>query len=239
MRLLLSLLLLLVLALPSGADRRGILLSKKVQAAGGGGGGYAFVFSASKGGNTETATSDAVDTTGATLIVVATSHFSPTPTLSDSKGNTWTALTTYGPGSYEVKMYYCVSPTVGSGHTFTLAGANTYPTFTVLGFSGGSLSSPFDQQNGATGSSFDTVQPGSITPTQDNELVVTALSGALSGTPASIDSGFSTPVQIANGSGAIFNAIAYKIQTTAAAVNPTWSVSATASTGAAAIASFK
>lgn len=187
-------------------------------------------------------TTSSVDSTGASLLVVVVSSYdlSSEPTLTDSKGNTWTGLTAQGPGgsNQRVRIFYAANPTVGSSHTFTLSGSTTYSSVSALAFSGAKTASPFDQQNGATGGST-SLATGSVTPSEDGELVVAGI--ALDSAPSSltIDSGFSTPAVVYFLGGSSYGVgSAYKIQTTAAAVNPTWSW--TGSSGqAAAIATFK
>src|SRR5262249_1127355 len=81
-------------------------------------------------------TTSSVDITGATLIVITTAY-DGTPTgctVSDSKSNTWTGLTTYTGGLDALKIYYAVNPTVGTGHTFTCSGS--FPTCGVSLYSG-------------------------------------------------------------------------------------------------------
>ncbi len=184
-------------------------------------------------GDSSTALTSAIDTTGATLLVVAITRFqgdAPNPeNLSDSKGNTWHRLTSIRGSTSAVCLFYAESPTVGSGHTFTFTDAS-FGSLTVAAFSGALLTSPFDQENGAAAT-----QPGSITPGEDNELVVTSFSsfdGSAPGTPSGYTTTDSTPnvpsVNLAGG-------IAYQIQTTATATNPNSWATATVST----VASFK
>ncbi len=70
--------------------------------------------------NGNTITSGAITTTGANLIVVNVGSYSVNPaTFGDSKSNIWTALTLQSVTSgVQTRLYYCVNPTVGSGHTF-------------------------------------------------------------------------------------------------------------------------
>jgi hypothetical protein len=115
----------------------------------------------------------------------------------------------------------------------------SYPAIAVAAFSG-SHAAPFDQENQNNGVAA-TIQPGSITPAQDNELIISGFTpeGAMGG-PASINEGMTIADQIdATGGSNVGIAIAYKTQTTAAAINPTWTVFASALTCAAVIASFK
>jgi hypothetical protein len=86
-----------------------------------------------------------------------------------------------------------------------------------VAFSGAS-GSPLDQFN----SNF-SGQSGSITPTQNNEVVVSGMSSIDSAT-ATVDSGF-TGIAVPNVTAQhIGNGIAYLIQTTATSENVTWSV---------------
>lgn len=167
------------------------------------------------------ATTGALDSSGANLIAICivASGSASGITVSDSKSNTWSVLTS--PGGVYLLMYYCFAPTVGSGHTFSIAATNGYTSITVLGASG-AVASPFDQENQAAD-----YQPGSVTPSEDNELVLTALGFGSAGGTSSVDSGFTKVEDLDfSGGNAYGIALAYKIQTSAAAVNPTWSNSA-------------
>ncbi len=165
--------------------------------------------------------SSAINTTGATLLIAGTSLFSGSPSMADSKSNSgWTPLTSYSTGVYVSTLLYVANPTVGSGHTFTLSGS--FPALWVAAFSGVTLSSPFDVENGSTGTVA--IQTGSVTPSQNNELVITVLTVATTTGAAAIDNGFTILDGAASDGGSyVGGALAYKVQTTAAAVNPTWS----------------
>jgi hypothetical protein len=188
-------------------------------------------------------TTGSVDTSGANfLFAVVTDVEGATATLSDSKGNTWTALTPNGAGTTNNSCFYCESATVGSGHTFTISGAATYGSVEVLAFSGGATSSSLDAQTGTfNNSNPNTLAPGSVTPSEDDCLVVTGLSLRDYAGTLSIDGGFTkdTAEQTFSGN-AIGTAAAYLIQTSAAAANPTWTIGSSGTTYAATtIAAFK
>lgn len=90
-----------------------------------------------------TATSGAVDTTGATFLVVAVSFYNGSASVTDSKGNTWTAIAASQIDSTfdsSTQLFYVTNPVVGAGHTFTVTGL--FPTGHMLAFSGLSASSP-------------------------------------------------------------------------------------------------
>jgi hypothetical protein len=166
-------------------------------------------------------TTSSVDTTGATLLVATLAYYTVIA-ISDSKANTWTQLTAHTSGSANSVIYYCKNPTVGTGHTFTSAVSGNYSVLHVLYFSGTDTSAPFDVQNGAggVGSPF---QTGSVTPGSANEVIV-AHGGMNSSTgPYTIDSGFTAPLQDIYTGGVNFGSLTgYLIQTSAAAVNPTF-----------------
>lgn len=200
--------------------------------------GIQYVASTSQAGTANGATTSAIDTTGANLIVVAVSWFNnAATTVSDNQGNTWTALTVRSVASNVTsRLYYCASPTTNASHTFSVSGTSIFPTIAVVAVSG-AAASPFDLENGATSSVDATsVQPGSITPSEDGCLVVTGVS--TNGTSHSIDSGYTTQAQNYQASVRMGGGLAFLIQSTAAATNPTWSWT-TASDRAATIASFK
>jgi hypothetical protein len=185
-------------------------------------------------------TTGANDTTGATFLVATIGDYglSSTTTVVDSKGNTWTQLNVLTAlSSVHNSIFYCESPIVGAGHTFTANGTTSYPSICVAAFAGVGAT-PFDQQNGtANGGSGTTLTTGSVTPGTDNQLVIAALGFTDSG--AAIDSGFTIVQQQPNvSSESIGSALAYKVQTTAAAVNPEWSWGSSA-TAAAVIATFE
>jgi hypothetical protein len=153
--------------------------------------------------------------------------------LADSKSNTWIPLVEYG-GGPRIRLFYCLGPTVGSGHTFTGTASGGFPSVSVLALSGVLAASAFDAENGAAA-----VQPGSVTPSEDNEILITSLSFYPSNT-VSINSGFTISNQVDFSNGVNMGlAMAYKIQTSAGAENPTWSPSSSFTEQASAIACFK
>lgn len=189
-------------------------------------------------------TSSAIDTTGANFLILCASTYAggSFSTPSDSKGNTWTPLTRQNNGGASAcQFFYVENPTVGTGHTFTYSAASSFPTFTVAAFSGVKAASAFDVENGAfSGSNITSFQPGSVTPSQASELIVTGICVDGSGLDsASINSSFTIIDSIAALSGSyVGGGLAYLVQGAAAAVNPTWSWTTTQAP-AAVIATFK
>ena len=196
-------------------------------------------------------TTSAIDTTGADILFIVASRYglgSEAFPPSDNKGNTWQNCNQYqstSPADATMRIWYAKNAIVGSGHTFTYSASSCYPQIDILAFSGSLTSSdPVDQQNGAAGTGFNvsTLQTGSVTPSQANELLVTGMSinSNAPGVVPTIDSGFT--VSDADGFGSGNNmggGAAYLIQTAAAAVNPTWSLGIATANPAAAIATFK
>jgi hypothetical protein len=167
-----------------------------------------------------TGDSPSVDTTGANFLVACVSGLTADRGISDSKENAWIELTPQtGEFSASAALYYVANATVGSGHTFTAVGSTT--GIVVVAFSGVKVTSPFDQENGVTEGASPR-STGSVTPSENDELVVAGSGGV--GNTYSIDSGFTLDEFITVAGGTNFGvAIAHKIQTTAAAVNPAWS----------------
>lgn len=186
-------------------------------------------------------TTSAIDTTGATLLVFVISD-GGSATISDSKGNSW-GTANIGPSGgsrAQSRIFSVKSPTVGTGHTFTASSTGAGPSIEILAFSGTDTSANVDQTNSASAVSAANLAPGSITPSVNNEVVVTGFAYD-PGLSASItnDSNFTiTDVNQGAGGQAWAGAAAYSIQTTAAAVNPNWSTGAGSADGAT-IASFK
>lgn len=177
--------------------------------------------------NANTTTSSAINTTGANLIVVSIADYAlaTAAVLSDSEGNTWTGLTPRSVNGTRIKLYYCYNPTTSSSHTFTATGTGIYVTLSALAFSG-SDTSPFDVQNGSATATGTSASTGSVSPSLDNELIITSGAWGNPGQPTSlsINSGFTISQQAVNVSAIAFGlGTAYLIQTTKGAVNPTWS----------------
>lgn len=192
-------------------------------------------------GNAATVVTSGIDTTGADFIVVSISHYTPSgaATLSDSKGNTWTPLTDRAQAAVSAQIFYCENPVVGSGHTFQYSGGgNYYPSIFVSAWSGSKASSAFDAENGATAASGP-LSTGSITPAEDNELIITALGcNNFPSTAITVNGGFTVTDTIETVAGVHFGGgMAYLVQTSASSANPQWSW--VYDQGAVAVACFK
>lgn len=181
--------------------------------------------SAAAGGTVSSATTSAINTTGATLIIAWLGRFRtgdvPAPTFTDSAGNTWTAITDRQSTNSRGLFYYRLNPTTSASHTFTFSSASAvfFPSISVAAFAGPIV---FGVEVGATTTSSASGQPGAIVPTSNGALLVAGETFSAVGTQAA--SGYTVSAQQNfNGSSTLGSAIAYLIQTTAASVNPTWS----------------
>lgn len=180
-------------------------------------------------------TTSGINTTDCDLFVIVVGFYSASPitSVSDSKGNSWSSLTLYNSSAYAIRIYYCKPTSVDTSHTFTVSGTTIYASFGVLAFKNTAQSSVVDVENGtgtiATGSSR---QPGSVTPSQNNSLIITGI--VYDGINSfSIDSSFTVEQQLSYIGGTRMGfGVAYLIQSTAAAVNPTWSWTGSYSTNA-------
>lgn len=183
-------------------------------------------------------TTPSFDSSTCNALVAVVGYFSGQPVLSDSKGNTWTLIASYPANITQgfVELWYVSSTgTFGVGHAVT-SGTNRC-AIAIGGFSGTLASTPYDSpnQNGAGVLNSATVQPGSVTPSAANSLLVTGLYFE-SGTLTSVGSGFTVIDTQLPGNSAV--SLAYKIQTAAAAENPLWTVSGSNTRIGAEIASF-
>jgi hypothetical protein len=169
-------------------------------------------------------TTDAIDTTGAGFIAICRSNYVDSLTPTDSYSNTWTglgALNTLNGGV--VEWFYCLSPVVGAGHTFTLTGSPSTrkPTLNVLAFGG---SCTVDSDSGDYGSAATSVDPSSpITPAQADSLLLSAVIVENTDT-LSVDAAFTKVNQVNyDASFHMGAAVAYEIQMAATSRQPAWS----------------
>lgn len=169
-------------------------------------------------------TGTATDLSGCDLVIVSvlTIVGSLPSTETDSQGNTWNLVATYtSNGQHNLDVYYWKNPSVSASHTVTISGTGSAPVYSIVGFTGADLTAPNDQHNGNAGVFLDTLATGSITPSANNCLIVSPLLYSRSqGGAYPVDSGM-TVIHRDEASTFCITA-AYKIQTTAAAINVTW-----------------
>lgn len=208
---------------------------------GGGGASISFVANTAAQGTADGATSSAINTTGANLLIIALVTYSGVSTdavISDNKSNKWIPLSTNSSSGARTRFYYAQSPTVGSGHTFSATGTGTYPAIAVSAWAGASTA-PYDTENTSTFSGS-TAAAGSVTPSTSGELVLAAWGDGITNDPTgvSVDSGFTILDTLTNVAGTAFGVShAYLIESAATTKNPT--LSGTLGAGSSVIACFK
>lgn len=187
----------------------------------------------------------AIDTTGANLVVVNVAWYpgsTPTITVTKSVGSiTLTPLTGVVSGNTKNQLFYYSGSNVGSGDVITVTGTSIFCSAQVVAFSN---VTGFDtgKENGTASGAVQTWATGSVTPSQNNALLIAGASedaGGATITITNIDSSFFL-VESNLSSGTVQDgAIAYKIISNGAAQNPTWTANAFGQTAVGVIASFK
>ena len=171
-------------------------------------------------------TSAAIDTTGATLLVVIVGWYGggTMPVLSDSKTNTYTGTSDPASGGNlsSQRVYYKVSPVVGTGHTFTLVSSSSSPVMHVYAFSN---VASYETHLGVGQLSGASLPTGSITPTKSGALFVSGICGINAVTDTITPAGFTVTTKGVVPSVNMQGSAAWYVQTTAAAVNATWNFS--------------
>lgn len=190
---------------------------------------------ASVGAGTSTAPSVTMDNTGANLLVAALAAIS-TAGPTDSSGNTWTLVFSSAVDSGELSLFYCANPVVSSSQT--IAFAADYSSCCVASFAG-VAAAPLDQKLiGTQATGVTTVRPGSIVPSQNNCLVISAVGSHNVASSVSVDSGLTLlDYEDFVTSSAYGSALAFYIQPVAASIDPTWTYNASVD-AVAAILSF-
>lgn len=165
--------------------------------------------------------------------VVSLSAGSP-PVLTDNKGNKWEVIEVVTEGWVEMITYECKNPRVGTGHTLTATSDGKSPAVFAAFMSGVRRSGTHTDQASSAHTFTGTSQaPGSITPSENNCIVLSAFLCGGSGSISVGESYTKNSLQM-NASGAhIGGGLAYKIQTTATSTNPTWTQAGSGSIGAA------
>jgi hypothetical protein len=180
-------------------------------------------------------TSDPVDTTGADLIVIgACQGFAAPFNVTDSEGNTYTDTghgTSTGDVTAKVGTLTCFNPITSANHTFTITATGQGPAAAVIAIRGGLSMDSVHASHGNTAST--TIQAGSVTASNSPAMVISIVgaSGAPGGS-FSIDNGFTITDQV-GGAAHYFVSLAYKFQTVATAIDPTWTASGPCSMAAA------
>lgn len=161
------------------------------------------------------------------LIGIAAGIDGTNPIPTDTNSNTYTKIgTNTHSGVQNINLYVCFNPVVSINMVFTYTTSiNTFPSIAVIGLSD-LLNGTVDQTSGSANVSNppNPNTPGSITPSIDNEIWISLAMdvAGVSGTGISVSIG-----TIAYSAGTITAqaygiGMAYLVQTTAAAVNPSW-----------------
>lgn len=181
---------------------------------------YSLIAHTVKEGNSVTVTTTAIDTTGATLIVIVASTGSNNLFLpTDTGTNRWIYIS--AANSVGSSVYYVINPTTSATHTFTLTAS--FPSLAILVFTGDGAGPEKVTNNTVTST---TTTPGSITPSKNGALLITGFCAG-SALTETINASFTISDQ-AGGTTGQRVAAGYLIQTTAGAANPTWTASGSA-----------
>lgn len=189
-----------------------------------GGGGFTFLGEvAAQSTDASNVTTGTIDATGATLIVLLIGDISAGGTPSDSQSNVYDTCDDTSARSSRGRIRYKYNPSVSSSMTFTVTSATALPSVIALLFSGNTTAAPLDQQNHGDNFGAGSQATGSVTPTTDNQLIITAISETVGAGRSISDSMILTTAQFGD-SPAVTIGVggAYKIQGSATAINPTW-----------------
>lgn len=175
-----------------------------------------------KGGPSGGATTPAINTTGANLLVITVSWYAPgtTPVVSDTKSNIWVPLKQTGAGDQKCQIYYSINPVVGTNHVFFADGSGSNPVLRVIAASG-AHSNPVVGQDGRASATGFTNNPGPVLPPVAGCLIVTGLAFGVDPS-ATIDQGFNAAYMGFSGGVNTAGAGAYLEPLTRYAVDPQW-----------------
>ncbi len=172
----------------------------------------------------------ATDITGATWIAVLLSWYTPISSLSyfdcsqsnNTPLNTWVPLTAQTSANGEQAQWlYCLGPSTVTDWQFKTAGVSTFCSTVVLWGTGNKSIAAFDTENGAIGAAVSSLNTGTVTPAENNEMVLTGVTFDPSGVPTV--SGYTDPGGTDNLTATHLGAHAgYVIQTTAGSTSATW-----------------
>ena len=167
-------------------------------------------------------TSSPINLTSATLIVAFAGTEASSSSMSDTLGNLYTFVRTDSISTFDyMSCWYKLAPTVSSSMKFTVSSTGGYPGLVVMAFSG--TFTALDQQSGAGNSGVTSIQPGSVTPSINGGLIVSGLAmDYYTSTPTPTV----TPLTLIDYGGpsgtSVGVASAWELQSTSAAINPTW-----------------
>lgn len=164
-------------------------------------------------------TSSGIDTTGANFLVIGLSQNPAVVTVSDSNGNTYTALSVIeNSSSNRATLYVCTTPiSVGAGHTFTVSGGGSYPAIGVAAFSVVPAVNLQGESSNFYNDGTSPVASGSLTPSMPFSLVLTAI--GCFGPAGTFNSGMTALVNAGVGGLAYGGGLGYLIKSDTVPVN--------------------
>lgn len=180
-----------------------------------------------------------ISTTGATLFVATNGTNSATcPT--DSQSNSWTQIVNFTGGGFggTYTLCYVNSPTTSGTHTFTCGG--TLCGVAVAAYSGTDTGGPLDTScSGTTDNGGYSSCAASVTPANNNSLIVSGSGGPYAGTLA-VNAGLTIQNAVVGAGGVTYGAdIADLVQGAAAAIRPGWRDNNITTLGGSLVAVFK
>lgn len=178
--------------------------------------------------NSNTSGVTTMNTTGANFLQTAAAcNAGGVPTIADSVGgnsNVWSTAVSNSPAT--LYLFTSIPTHIGASHVITVTGNGCTALATAsMAWNTTVGTTSLELSNNAELSSTTSIQPGSITPTHNDVLVISAVQFDSGTTPVS---GFSPMTLIEqDGKGATQGiALAYYIMATPSAINPNWSATA-------------
>lgn len=185
------------------------------------GGGATFVAAGGAGStNAHTVDMPSLNSTGASVGYFCTSSLGAL-TVSDNKSGTWTQVTSQGTGT-EARLWKGTGASWGSGHIVSITENGTRNPSGVVIFLAGVTQNDNPVGNSLTST---TIVPGSVTPSNSTNVLISCLAAAYGVGTASINGGYTVAAQVdAVDNQHVATALGYLIQSSATAGNPTWTV---------------
>lgn len=176
-------------------------------------------------------TSSAINTSGASLLIITASNYLPTNTtitISDSQSNSWTLVTCGSAAIQSGNVFYVMSPSTSTSHTFSVTSSNNYAGVQISAWSGTAALQSSTQIETYAAS---TLQPGSITPSTTGCLLLAynVFAGGASGTVpyGTVNDSFTSynPINSVFGT-SVGSFPCYLIDSSSTAINPTFTENA-------------
>lgn len=206
---------------------------------------YTLISSTKIEGNVTGGTSPPFSSIGADLITITMgwSDNAGGPAIIDSEGNIYIPRTaSVGFAGITSQIFDCEDPITNATHTIEILSTNgTNPVAQISCWSG-KLTGAFDQENGNNATLSDELTTGSVTPTENEELIIAGFGFAGGGgaTIATIDNGFTViEGSIEDPGNHQGGAQAYLIQAIAAPINPKFTVPVSYFNATSVIATYK